>query len=118
VQVTAVASPRNQQDPTAVLRHEGGGIVLGECQDGGQGNDQDDVGVAAFRFRDNLLQPGILFLQTTHLRQLRPTHPAEPLAPVVIRSVADTRATTGRLHVAAVRQLHVNLPQQLKYALV
>ena len=58
------------------------------------------------------------FLETAHLRQLRPTHPAEPLAPVVIRRVADTHAATGRLHVAAIRQLHLNLPQQLQYVLV
>ena len=66
----------------------------------------------------DLLQPRILFLETAYLRQLRPIHPAEPLAPVIICRVADTRATTGRLHVAAVRQLHLNLPQQLKYVLV
>ena len=48
-----------------------------------------------FEFRDNLLQPGILFLQTTQLRQLRLPNPAETLAPVVIRRVADTHATTG-----------------------
>ena len=54
VQVTAVASPRNQKDPTAVLRDESGGILLGECQDGGQGAGQNDVGLAAFRPLSNL----------------------------------------------------------------
>jgi putative transposase len=44
VQVTAVASTRNQQDPTTVLRDESAGILLGECQDGGQGACQNDVG--------------------------------------------------------------------------
>ena len=43
------SGPRNQQDPTVVLRDESGGILLGECQDSGQGADQDDVGLAAFR---------------------------------------------------------------------
>ena len=41
-------------DKAAVLRDEGGGIVLGESQDGGQGADQDDVGLAAFRPLSNL----------------------------------------------------------------
>ena len=43
MQTTSVACPRNQQDPTAVLRDESGGILLGECQDGGQGACQNDV---------------------------------------------------------------------------
>jgi hypothetical protein len=48
------ACPRNQEDPTAVLRDESGVIVLDECQDGGQGAGQDDVGLAAFRALCNL----------------------------------------------------------------
>ncbi len=52
--VKVALGPRNQQDPTAVLRDESGGIFLGECQDGGQGADQDDVGLAAFRPLSNL----------------------------------------------------------------
>ena len=46
--------PRNQQDPTAVLRDESGVIFMGERQDGGQGTDRDDVGLAAFRPLSNL----------------------------------------------------------------
>ena len=45
MQVTLLACPRDQEDPTAVLRDESGVIVFGEDQDGGQGADQDDVGL-------------------------------------------------------------------------
>ena len=55
VQVTTVACPRNQQDPTAVLRDEGAGFVLmGVIEDGGQVAGQNDVGLAAFRPLSNL----------------------------------------------------------------
>ena len=43
VQVALVACPRNYQDPADVLRDVGGGIVLGECQNGGQGADEENV---------------------------------------------------------------------------
>jgi hypothetical protein len=47
VQVTAVASPRHHQDPTAVVIWRGGSIALSEGKNFGQGADQDDLGLVA-----------------------------------------------------------------------
>ena len=71
-----------------------------------------------FEFRDDLLQPHILFLKSAKFRQLRLPHPAKPLVPVVVSGITNTHATTGRLHVTASRQLHLNLTQQLEYVLI
>lgn len=60
----------------------------------------------------------IFLLQAAHLRQLRPSHPAEPIASVVERHIADADAAIGRCNVIASRQIQLDLPQQLLHFFV